>query len=176
MIDVSLHQIIQSPDDPNVECQSYDATNGYFDCVTEKLEKAFVELITCVPPWFTDDQEKVCQQDDIQEAISFAKKQGYVDKMTGKKVQFSNNIFHIVDFPGALLNSHYLVCPKPCKTLGTTATKRLQVKDRPHALRNLVLNFKPMVEVQRSIQKKSVLDVITDIGGSMGPELHRIVD
>ena len=33
-----------------------------------------------------------------------------------------------------------------------------------------------MVEVQRSIQKKSVLDVITDIGGSMGPELHRIVD
>ena len=28
MIDISLHQIIQSPDDPNVECQSYDATIG----------------------------------------------------------------------------------------------------------------------------------------------------
>ena len=98
--------------------------------------------------------------------------------MTGKKVHFSNNIFYIVDFPEALLNSHYLVCPKPCKTLRITATKRLQdkktsdFKDRPHALRNLLLNFKPMVEVQRSIQKKSVLDVITDIGGSMGPELH----
>ena len=87
MIDVSLHQIIQSPDDPNVECQSYVATNGYFDCVTEKFEKAFIELITCVPPWFTDDQEKVCKEEDIQEAIFLAKKkQGYVDKMTGKKV------------------------------------------------------------------------------------------
>ena len=87
MIDISLHQIIQSPDDPNVECQSYDATNGYFDCVTEKFEKAFVELITCVPPWFTDDQEKVCRQEDTQEATFLAKKkQGYVDKMTGKKV------------------------------------------------------------------------------------------
>ena len=38
------------------------------------------------------------------------------------------------------------------------------------------MNFKPIVAVQRSIQKKSVLDVITDIGGSMGPELHIIVD
>ena len=69
-----------------------------------------------------------------------------------------------------LLNSHYSVCPKPCKTLRTTASKQLSpgFKERRYMLRNLVLNFGPIVRVQKSIRKMTMLNVINDIGSSMG--------
>ena len=62
------------------------------------------------------------------------------------------------------------MCPKPCTTLDDKVSKRISngPKHKTHPLKYLVFNFKPIVGVKRSIQKKTLLDVITDIGGSMG--------
>ena len=86
MFDVALEQILQSPDDPKVDCQSYTATNGYYNCAKQKFEEIFIRLINCVPPWFTDDQAKVCQYEDSQVTKPFATREGYGDQMLGKAV------------------------------------------------------------------------------------------
>ena len=83
MFDVALEQIIQSPDDPKVDCQSYPATNGYYNCVKQKFEEIFIDLIKCMPPWFTDDQAKVCQYEDSQVAKLIVTQEGYLDQMLG---------------------------------------------------------------------------------------------
>ena len=72
--------------------------------------------------------------------------------------------------PDPLLNSHYSVCPKPCKTLTPTVSKRLSTgfKQKNLPLRNLVFNFDPVASVRRTIPKMTMLDVINDIGSSMG--------
>ena len=88
MFDVTLEQIIQSSDDPKVNCQSYAASNSYYNCVQLKFEKIFIDLIKCVPPWFTDDQRKVCQYKDNQVAKQIVMRQGYKDKVLGKSLFF----------------------------------------------------------------------------------------
>ena len=81
MFDVALEQIIQSPDDPKVVCESYTATDGYYNCTKQKFEEIFTHLINCVPPWFTDDQGKVCQYRDNKVAKPFATRKGYGNQM-----------------------------------------------------------------------------------------------
>ena len=83
MFDVGLEQIVQSPNDPRVNCQRYDAIDGFYNCVTKKLEETFMNLIRCVPPWFTDNQEKVCQYKDNQQNVT---RHGYGDQMLGKEL------------------------------------------------------------------------------------------
>ena len=41
-------------------------------------------------------------------------------------------------------------------------------KERGSVLRNLLLNFEPLVRVRKSIPKMTMLNVINDIGSSMG--------
>ena len=78
-----------------------------------------------------------------------------------------NIIQHISD---PLLNSHYSVCPKPCKTLRSTVSKRLSsgFKEKSLKLRQILLNFGPIVRVKKEIPKMTMLNVINDIGSSMG--------
>ena len=64
IFDVSVAQVERNSDDPSVACERYETTYGYFDCVTERAEKKFSSLIGCVPPWFTDDEGKMCQKKD----------------------------------------------------------------------------------------------------------------
>ena len=64
IFDVSVAQVERNSDDPSVACERYETTYGYFDCVTEKAEKKFFSLIGYVPPWFTDDEGKMCQKKD----------------------------------------------------------------------------------------------------------------
>ena len=101
-----------------------------------------------------------------------ASRQGYGDIMAGENLAVFHNFqrFYILCVTDALLNSHYMMCPKPCKTLDVKVSKRISngLENNTHPLKNLVFNFKPIVGVKRSIQKKTLLDVITDIGGSMG--------
>ena len=85
MFDVALEQIIQSPDDPKVGCESYAATSGYYNCAKQKFEEIFMNMIKCVPPWFTDDQSKVCQYDN-EVVKSVAIRKGYEDQMLGKDI------------------------------------------------------------------------------------------
>ena len=70
VFDVSVSQFEKSPHDPAVVCESYQMNNGFFDCVTERAEKSFISLIGCVPPWFTDDEKKVCQKKDTKSVNS----------------------------------------------------------------------------------------------------------
>ena len=71
VFDVSVAQVEKSPHDPAVVCESYQTNNGFFDCVTERAENLkFIPLIGCVPPWFTDDEKKVCQKKDTKSANS----------------------------------------------------------------------------------------------------------
>ena len=86
MFDVALEQTIQSPDDQKVDCQSYAATNGSYNCVKEKFEEIFINLIKCVPPWFTDDQGKVCQYKDLQVAKQMITREEFGDRMLGKDI------------------------------------------------------------------------------------------
>ena len=65
IFDVVLAQTEQSPEDPRVSCESYDNTLGYYDCVTKAAEDTFVGIMGCVPPWFSDNEELVCQNEDI---------------------------------------------------------------------------------------------------------------
>ena len=48
-----------------MSCESYDNTLGYYDCVTKAAEDTFVGIMGCVPPWFSDNEELVCQNEDI---------------------------------------------------------------------------------------------------------------
>ena len=89
MFDVALEQILQSPDDPKVDCQSYSATDGYYNCAEQKFEEIFIDLIRCVPPWFTDDQGKVCQFKDNQVANQMVARKGYGNQMLGKTISSS---------------------------------------------------------------------------------------
>ena len=88
VFDVTLEQIIQSSDDPKVNCQSYAASNSYYNCVQLKFEEIFIDSIKCVPPWFTDDQRKVCQYKNNQVAKQIGMRQGYKDKVLGKSLFF----------------------------------------------------------------------------------------
>ena len=49
-------------------------------------------------------------------------------------------------------------------------SKRLSsgFRERTYVLRNILLNFEPIVRVQKSIPKMTMLNVINDIGSSMG--------
>ena len=80
---------------------------------------------------------------------------------------YCSNVQHIAD---PLLNTHYSVCPKACKTLKTTVSKRLSSgsKENNDFLRTLILNFGPIVSLQKSIPTMTMLNVINDIGSSMG--------
>ena len=85
IFDVRVTQTEQSPEDPRVSCESFDTTLGYYDCVTRAAEDTFVGIMGCVPPWFSDNQELVCQNQDIDSVnnrleVNITK---YIDKIKG---------------------------------------------------------------------------------------------
>ena len=85
IFDVTVEQTEQSSEDPRVSCESYDNTLGYYDCVTRAAEDTFVSIMGCVPPWFSDNQELVCQNQDIDSVnnrleVNITK---YIDKIKG---------------------------------------------------------------------------------------------
>jgi hypothetical protein len=41
------------------------AKGAFGTCLTREAEAQFGPLLGCVPPWFTEDQNKVCQSGDI---------------------------------------------------------------------------------------------------------------
>jgi hypothetical protein len=92
MFDVALEQIIQSPDDPKVACQSYTATNGYYNCVKQKFEEMFINT-----PWFTDDKVKVFQYKESQEANQMVTRQRYMGEIS-QGVQSMNLVSYFLYF------------------------------------------------------------------------------
>ena len=70
VFDVALAQKEQSPYDPSANCEMYDSLRGYYQCVTDAAEKNFLEIIGCVPPWFSDNYDIICQNEDIKTANS----------------------------------------------------------------------------------------------------------
>ena len=66
VFDVAITQNEQSPHDPSVHCEEYNSTRGYHDCVTKTAEDKFLSIIGCVPPWFSDNEDLVCQNKDVK--------------------------------------------------------------------------------------------------------------
>ena len=66
VFDVAITQNEQSPNDKSVNCEEYDSSRGYHDCVTKTAEDKFLSIIGCVPPWFSDNEDLVCQNKDIK--------------------------------------------------------------------------------------------------------------
>ena len=62
--DVTLAETKMNPKDPKMNCVDYDKINTFLKCSDKKAEETFFPILGCVPPWFTDNQEKVCQQED----------------------------------------------------------------------------------------------------------------
>ena len=64
--DVTLAQREQNPEDPNAMCEMYDSPQRYYDCVTSAAENWYLSTIGCVPPWFSDNEDLICQNDKIE--------------------------------------------------------------------------------------------------------------
>ena len=77
VFDVALAQKERSPYDPSANCEMYDSLRGYYQCVTEAAEKNFLEIIGCVPPWFSDNYDIICQNEDIKTAYRKLQENGY---------------------------------------------------------------------------------------------------
>ena len=66
---VTLAETKMDPRDPKITCVDYDKFDSFLECSDKKAEERFYPILGCVPPWFTDDQEKVCQQEDTDRII-----------------------------------------------------------------------------------------------------------
>ena len=76
-----------------------------------------------------------------------------------------------VFFPsqGTFLNSFYSICPKkPCKTIKTSVSLRASADLIELPSKYVAFNFQPIVIVTRSIPKVTVVNVVNDIGSSLG--------
>ena len=86
LFDITLAETRQDPKDPKISCVHYDENNTFVDCCSKEAEAKFLPLLGCVPPWFTDDQDKVCQMEDTERINSMneAILTSYFDLMVGK--------------------------------------------------------------------------------------------
>ena len=66
LFDVTLAKKVLDQQDPKVSCAHYDDQHTFFGCSSNEAEKMFSNLLGCVPPWFTDNQDKVCQDNDTE--------------------------------------------------------------------------------------------------------------
>ena len=74
-------------------------------------------------------------------------------------------------FSGSLLNRHFSMCPKrSCKTISTTVSEMASSNytNADKVSPTVILNFRPTVQVTKSIPKVTFVTVINDIGSSMG--------
>ena len=70
---------------------------------------------------------------------------------------------------GTFLNSFYSICPKkPCKTIKTSVSLRASADFIELPSKYVAFNFQPTVIVTRSIPKVTVVNVVNDIGSSLG--------
>ena len=70
---------------------------------------------------------------------------------------------------GTFLNSFYSICPKkPCKVINTSVSLRASSDIIELPSKYVAFNFQPTVIVTRSIPKVTTVNVINDIGSSLG--------
>ena len=49
-------------EDPVLNCQEYDLTKNYNDCIESEIEESFKKLLGCVPHWFSSNNNNTCQR------------------------------------------------------------------------------------------------------------------
>ena len=47
-------------DDPLLDCKTYSENDNYNSCIESELHSRFIELMGCVPHWFTDNPLHIC--------------------------------------------------------------------------------------------------------------------
>ena len=83
IFDVSSSLQKRNPEDPRVSCGNYQGNCTFANCASKKAEEMFLPLIGCVPPWFTDDNRILCQNEH-RSNISKVKRNDYERVMLGK--------------------------------------------------------------------------------------------
>ena len=152
LFDVNTESEELEPQDESVFCQDYDNTYTFKECIERVVEKE-LEFLGCNLPWFTDNQKLICRHDtpNISETILKHYEQ-YMDIF--QKFAIDKHI--PVEF-----------CKSPCMSL--------KIKSEKKAAFNLKLNytlisvdFNPFVKRTRSICKITLMDLMVNIGSSLG--------
>ena len=170
------------PLDPDVDCHNYVADHQYNECFESKVEKDLMEEIGCNYPWFTDSQD-VCN-DSLKLPVEI------LLEGQDKKHLMPNFCFIFTvkeNIIGKYLGDRfYAPCSKPCRTVQIEAVfkKAFQLK-RIKNRTVLYFEINPRVIVTQvittaeerellivilfqSIMKTGVIDVINNIGSSLG--------
>ena len=112
--------------DPALNCAEYNKQFSYDDCVKNEIAGRFNKEISCVPPWFADDQQPICDK---------------VFNLTAKKDKEIKKMFR------ATLPFKSFDCPIPCT--GTVYNTQFLTRS-PTYDPLIVLHFSPVVSVTRS--------------------------
>ena len=82
--------IIDEEKDANQKCKKYD--NGEFkNCTASFVENLFDKKVGCIPPWFTDDETKWCNNTiDAIQTLEIRKAMSYLNY----KKNYDGNQFH----------------------------------------------------------------------------------
>ena len=152
-IDISTEELYFR--DPEADCKDY-TDKEFKDCI-EKSAKNDLEYLGCNLPWFTDDESNICRYDTphISENI-LSKKYRYIKIIND----------YAVDRYAA---PDRMKCKKPCKSMKIKSKKRTKVmKTKSDKSAIIFLDFNPIVSNTKSILKVSQLDLMVNIGSSLG--------
>ena len=131
-------------DDPLYDCQEYSQDNTYSECIQEELKDIFEEKLNCSPPDLAKEPDEMC------------------NKMFNKTKEESAEIFE------TFWNHYYNFEPSICKTPCTKTTYEVRLNsEQNYDELGLKLTFEPNVHVTRSAYSSTLVDFLTNLGGSV---------
>ena len=130
--------------DPLLKCRKYSTNYTLNDCVRDELQNLFMKVLGCVPPLFTEDGTKVCQQKFNLSEFD--------------EVRIKRMFWKIYE------KYRPLNCPAPCSKL-TVETELMYEDSFPTPTLDLI--FHPEVEVTRSTFSLTLGNLLANLGGSV---------
>ena len=58
---VKIYEEVHLEEDPDFPCRKYSSAGDYDACLEAEYVRQTVDLMSCAPPWMTDNQEVWCQ-------------------------------------------------------------------------------------------------------------------
>ena len=139
--------------DIEADCEEY-VTETYQDCIEREAKKDLVDLLGCNVPWFTSIEQTICRFD--------------TPNITTKVQQ---NLIQYMDVMNSYTVEMYAsskMCKKSCRSLTIIARKSnsFDVGSINHTL--VYLFFNPSVKNTKYILKVNHLDLLVNVGSSLG--------
>ena len=159
---LKIKENIGDEKDPEAHCKEYDEKDSFKECVKKAVEEKLLKVYGCMPPWFTDNIDDVCN--------------GIFSDEKWKNI--FNDIFRIMDqsFLKVCTDFHNLKisfykhtifqeCKVPCKTMEIESRKLREFETRRKGVKII---FDPNVHVARSEPTMSTMNLFSNIGGVVG--------